>query len=157
MRTKIFSTDKHDFTTFIVRVALAFVILPHGLQKLLGAFGGYGFEGTMGYFTQTVGVPWILGFIVIIVESFGMLFLAVGFLTRPIALMLAVIMFGAASMHIENGFFMNWFNNQAAEGVEFFILAEALALTTVIKGAGMYSVDVAFQGNPRANTFAQNG
>ncbi|HEY0742340.1 MAG TPA: DoxX family protein [Chryseosolibacter sp.] len=157
MRTKIFATDTNDFTTLILRVTLAVVIFPHGLQKLLGAFGGYGFEGTMSYFTDTVGLPWILGFIVIIIESFGMLLLAVGLFTRPISLILAVIMLGAASMHLQNGFFMNWFNNQPAEGVEFFILTIALSLNGLIKGAGKYSVDATFlRRNNAPNTFAPN-
>lgn len=152
MRTRIFATDLNDFTTFILRLTLALVILPHGLQKLLGVFGGYGFEGTMGYFTEAVGLPWVLGFIVIIIESLGMIFLAVGFLTRPISLMLIFIMAGAASMHIQNGFFMNWFNNQPGEGVEFFILAVALSVNTISKGAGMFSVDAALHRYKKPST-----
>lgn len=141
MKTKIFATDPADTTSFVLRSVLALVILPHGLQKLIGAFGGYGFDGTMNYFTETVGAPWFLGFLVIIIESVGMLLLVIGFFTRAIAALLCVIMVGAALMHVQNGFFMNWFNNQAGEGVEFFIITIALAMNCITKGAGKFSVD----------------
>ena len=47
----------------IARLTLAVVFFPHGAQKVLGWFGGYGFEGTMGFFTLshstgTVTRPW---------------------------------------------------------------------------------------------------
>ena len=35
----------------ILRLTLALVFFPHGAQKVLGWFGGYGFTGTMGFFT----------------------------------------------------------------------------------------------------------
>ena len=34
---------QNDWTGFILRLTLAIVLLPHGAQKLLGMFGGYGF------------------------------------------------------------------------------------------------------------------
>ncbi len=138
---KIFATNSNDTATFIIRVTLALVILPHGLQKLFGAFGGFGFDNTMTYFTETVGIPWVLGVLVILIESVGMMLLLAGFLTRPIALALIAIMIGAALQHIQNGFFMNWFNNQSGEGVEFFLIAIALSINSVMKGAGKLSVD----------------
>lgn len=140
MLQTILKTDR-DITTFILRVILAAVVLPHGLQKLIGVFGGYGFDGTMDYFTGTVGLPWTLGLIVILIESIGMVLLAVGFLTRPIVLLLIIVMIGAASMHFQNGFFMNWFNNQPGEGVEFFIVVCALSLNMAIRGGGRFSLD----------------
>ncbi|HNE20774.1 MAG TPA: DoxX family membrane protein, partial [Turneriella sp.] len=60
-----------EWTGLVLRLALAAMILPHGAQKLLGWFGGYGFKGTMGYFTGTAGLPAILAFLVIIGEFFG--------------------------------------------------------------------------------------
>lgn len=140
MFKKIFET-RNDITSLILRVVLAFVILPHGLQKLTGAFGGYGFEGTMNYFTEMAGIPWVLGAIVILIESFGMMLLAIGLFTRAVTAILAVIMIGAASMHLHNGFFMNWFNNQTGEGVEFFILVVAICINGIIRGAGKFSLD----------------
>src|SRR5687767_2355202 len=140
MKSNILKTDTDNISYFIIRVALAIVILPHGLQKLLGSFGGFGFDASMNYFTGTVGMPWILGFLVIIGESVGMLLLAAGIFTRLVSASLIIIMLGAASVNMENGFFMNWFGNQAGEGIEFFILAIAMALQVTIQGAGKWSI-----------------
>lgn len=52
----------------LVRLMLGVVLLPHGAQKLLGWFGGYGFEGTMGYLTGTAGLPYIMALLVILIE-----------------------------------------------------------------------------------------
>ena len=141
MKDLILKTDTGNISYFIVRVTLGVVILAHGLQKLLGAFGGFGFDASMSYFTQTVGVPWILGFLVIIGESVGMVLLIAGVFARLVAGSLVVIMFGAAAMNASNGFFMNWFGKQPGEGIEFFILAIGMALVIAVKGAGKWSVD----------------
>lgn len=126
----------------VLRAILAFAVFPHGAQKLLGWFGGYGFGGTMGYFTDTMGIPTVLAFGVIVLEFFGPLFLLAGIATRGVALGLAVVLSSAVLMvHIDNGFFMNWFGNQAGEGIEYFILAVGIAAALVVSGAGRWSVD----------------
>lgn len=128
-----------------LRVALGIMMFPHGAQKLLGWFGGYGFTGSMGYFTGSVGTPWVVGLLVILGEFFGSLLLLAGFGTRFAAASLAVIMLGAAWQLRGNGFFMNWFGNQKGEGVEFFILAVGIATALVVTGAGKWSVDSLFK------------
>ena len=142
MKTDLLTTtDTANTSSLFVRTVVALVILPHGLQKLVGSFGGYGFNGTMDYFTNDVGMPWIFGFLVILLETFGMVLLLAGLLSRLVAGSLIVVMIGAAYQHRQNGFFMNWFGNQAGEGVEFFILAVSLSLLIVVQGAGKWSVD----------------
>jgi len=133
---------KNDFNLLLTRVALAVVIFPHGAQKLLGWFGGFGFSGTMDYFTGTLGIPWFLGFLAVIAEFFGSLALLVGLLSRIAALGIGVVMVVAAlTVHLPNGFFMNWFGNQAGEGFEYFVLAGVIALSTVLGGGGAFSLD----------------
>lgn len=135
-------TGAFDLLTLVLRLALGAVILPHGAQKLLGWFGGYGYRGTMGYFTGTMRIPYPLGVLAILAESFGALALIVGFLTRPAALGITVVMVVAAlTSHRRHGFFMNWFGNQAGEGIEFFILAVGIALVLVLAGGGALSLD----------------
>lgn len=125
-----------------LRLGLAAVIWPHGAQKLLGWFGGYGFEGTMGFLTKS-GIPAPVAFLVIVGEFFAPLLLVSGFLTRFAAASVAVIMAGAAFLvHMPNGFFVNWTGAQAGEGIEFHLLAIALALGLVIGGAGSGSIDL---------------
>ena len=134
-----------SFAPLFLRVALGVMMFPHGAQKLLGWFGGYGFTGTMGYFTGTVGTPWMVGLLVILGEFFGSLMLIAGFGTRFAAASLAVIMLGAAWQLRGNGFFMNWFGSQKGEGVELFILAVGMALALVVAGSGKWSVDSLLQ------------
>jgi putative oxidoreductase len=132
-----------DVVPLILRLTLAAVMFPHGAQKVLGWFGGYGFRGTMAYFTKS-GFPPALAFLAITAEFLGPFGLALGLLTRVAALGIATVMLGALLVHRRYGFFMNWFGAQQGEGVEYHILALSLALALVIGGAGTWSLDALF-------------
>ncbi len=137
----LFSTSG-DIIPLILRVTAFVVIFPHGAQKLLGWFGGYGFKGTYGFFTGQMKFPRILAVLIILGESIGPVLILVGFLTKFAALSIGIIMLGAAVLaHRQNGFFINWNGNQKGEGFEFHILAIGLFLALVVGGAGEYSVD----------------
>ena len=126
----------------ILRLGLALVLFPHGAQKLLGWFGGYGWSGTMGFLTGKIGLPTPLAALVILIESIGPLFLLLGLLTRPVALGVIAIMIGAiATVHAPNGFFMNWSGAQAGEGFEYHLLVIAMALVLLVNGGGSLSAD----------------
>lgn len=140
---KTLATDK-SYTEFFLRVALGAMILPHGLQKTFGAFGGYGYTGTMQFFTETMGIPAPLAFLAIAAEFAGGLALILGLGTRWAAILVGTVMAVAAlTSHVQNGFFMNWFGNQKGEGWEFHLLAIAIALALVVRGGGAYSTDLA--------------
>ena len=127
---------------FIVRVTLAIVIFAHGAQKLLGWFGGQGFTGTIGFFTTSMGLPWLIAFLVIVGESIGSLSLLAGFLTRFVAASYILIMLGAVAMvHWPNGFFMNWFGQQQGEGFEYHLLVMGMSVALLVEGGGAWSVD----------------
>src|SRR5438309_8636379 len=105
----LLSTNPNNWTALIARLTLGFVIFPHGAQKLFGWFGGYGFNGTMGFLTGGAHLPWILALLVILIECIGSLFLIFGFLTRLAALgMFANFVGILCTSHLKNGFFMNW-------------------------------------------------
>ncbi len=143
MLRAIFRTDSNDASALVARLALGIVILPHGLQKLLGMFGGAGFTATVDYFVGS-GLPAFLAVLIIIGEAFGALGLILGFLSRLAALGITIIMLGAIlTVHVKFGFFMNWTGTQAGEGFEFHILAIGLALVVLIRGGGLWSVDAA--------------
>jgi putative oxidoreductase len=126
----------------IARLTLAVIFFAHGSQKLLGWFGGGGFEATMNNFTQAQGLPWIVAFLLIITEFFGSLFLLVGFATRIWALGIGAIMIGAIVMvHWPYGFFMDWGGTMAGEGFEFHLLALGLVGVLLAAGGGMGSID----------------
>lgn len=139
---KRLAASEAKFAPFITRVVLGAVILPHGLQKTLGLFGGYGFSGTMGFFTGTMGTPWIVALLVVMGESLGALGLLLGFMTRFCAASLVAIMLGAVSMvHWQNGFFMNWYGTQKGEGFEYHLLVIGMALALVVSGSGAFAID----------------
>ncbi len=141
MLNKFFAT-RNDVSLTLLRLALALVILPHGAQKVLGWFGGFGFSGTMHFFTETMGIPYVLGLMAVLAESLGAIGLLAGFLTRLCAFGVGTTMLvGALMVHVQNGFFMNWFGKQAGEGFEYHILAVGMALTLMIAGGGRWSVD----------------
>ncbi len=142
----IFQTED-SWALLIIRLALGVVFFVHGAQKMLGWFGGYGFSGTMGFFTQQLHIPAALAFLVIIAEFPGCLALIIGLLSRVVAFGLACDMLGAILMvHLPNGFFMNWSGKQAGEGIEYFLLVIAMCIALVIAGSGKWSVDSAIAG-----------
>ncbi len=142
MIKRVLGTNNSSWVPTLLRLGLGIVMLPHGAQKLLGWFGGYGFSGTMQFFTATMHIPAPLAFIAIMTEFFGALALIFGALTRLAALGIAILMVVAvATSHLSNGFFMNWFGNQKGEGFEYHILAVTLAVAIVIAGAGRISID----------------
>jgi len=126
----------------ILRLTLALVFFPHGAQKVLGWFGGYGFAGTLGFFTGQLGIPAPLAVLAIVTEFLAPLALVLGLGTRVAAFGLAVVMAVAAlTVHLPNGFFANWSGKQAGEGIEFHLLAIGAALALVVVGAGRASLD----------------
>jgi len=142
---KIFQTNESNAST-IIRIVLGLILFPHGAQKMLGWFGGYGFNGTMGFLTGTAGLPWIMAFLVIAIEFFGAIALIVGFATRIVAVGIISLFTGIiATSHFQNGFFMNWYGNLKGEGYEFHLLIIGMAIALLVSGAGKWSVDYALQ------------
>ena len=140
MFARIIRTED-DWGAFVARLALALVIFPHGAQKALGWFGGFGPAGTIG-FMGTLGVPAALAWVAIAAEFLGSLALVIGLLGRVAAFGIMVNMIVATlTVHLPNGFFMNWTGQQRGEGFEFFLLAIGLALVVIIKGSGVLSAD----------------
>lgn len=141
MFRKLIATS-NDFTYTIARLVLGVVFFAHGAQKMLGWFGGYGFTGTMGFFTQMLHIPAPLAFLAICAEFFGGLGLIIGLLSRVAAFGIAINMLVAVlTVHIHYGFFVNWYGQQKGEGFEYHLLAITLALVVMIKGAGALSID----------------
>ena len=141
MIRKLIATD-NDAATTILRLVLGVVFFAHGAQKMLGWFGGYGFSGTMGFFTGMMHIPAPLAFLAIAAEFFGGLGLIFGLLTRIAAFGIFCNMVVAVAMvHHNFGLFMNWTGAQKGEGYEFNLLALAMATFLMIRGAGAASVD----------------
>jgi putative oxidoreductase len=141
MFRKLTATSDDPVMT-ILRLVLGVVFFFHGSQKVLGWFGGYGFSGTMNFFTHNMGIPAVFAFLAIAAEFLGSLGLILGLLARVAASGIIVNMVMAILMvHRANGIFMNWAGNQKGEGYEYHLLAIAIGLAVVIRGAGAFSVD----------------
>ncbi|WP_225585129.1 DoxX family protein [Flavobacterium sp. MDT1-60] len=92
-----------------------------------------------------MGLPWIMGFLVIILETVGAIALIIGLATRVFAFFYIILPLGMIfTTHLKNGFFMNWFGTLKGEGYEYFILWIGIALALLILGGGKYAIDKMF-------------
>lgn len=141
MFRKLIQTDADPVAT-LLRLTLGLVIFPHGAQKALGLFGGYGFTGTMGFFTGQMHIPALFAFLAIAAEAAGSLGLISGTLTRVAAFgVFCNMLVATVLVHWKVGFFMNWYGSQQGEGYEYHLLAMGLAVAVMIRGGGAASVD----------------
>ncbi|WP_122501178.1 DoxX family protein [Pseudomonas viridiflava] len=130
-------TTRAGYGLTILRVIVGIAFIAHGSQKLFGAFGGYGLEGTAQYMESLGLTP---GYLMALLsggaEFFGGLGLLVGLLARPAAALVTVLLLVAIfTVHIGNGFFM------ANNGFEYALALLGGALAVVIEGAGKLSLD----------------
>jgi putative oxidoreductase len=140
---QLMATTNDTIITF-VRLVLGIVFFAHGAQKVLGWWGGFGYSGTMNAFTNMMHIPAPLAFLAIMAEFLGGLGLLVGLLARVAAFGIGVNMLVAVLMiHRHVGFFMNWYGGQQGEGWEYHLLAVAMAVVILVRGAGAYSIDAA--------------
>src|SRR6266404_6934355 len=141
MFRRLYATDDSTATS-ILRLVLGVVFFVHGAQKLLGWFGGFGFAGTMGYFTGVMHIPAVFAFLAIAAEFFGGLGLIFGLLTRVASFgVFCNMIVAVALVHGQFGFFMNWTGAQKGEGYEYHLLLLGASAFLMIRGAGAASVD----------------
>jgi len=135
------------WTITILRLVMGVIFFAHGAQKAIGWFGGYGFSGTMGWFTQQMHIPAVFAFLAICAEFLGGIGLILGALGRVAAFGVACNMVVAVLMvHLPNGFFMNWTGQQKGEGFEYHLLALSIAAVLIARGSGAFSLDHAVGG-----------
>ena len=126
----------HEFAEPLLRIALGLILIPHGMQKLFGAFGGAGFTGNAALFDRLGYHPGIFwGTLVACTEFFGGILLALGLFTRFAAAAIVIFMLNAIYMTSKAGFF--WTNR----GSEYSILILFAALVFLIRGGGAWSLD----------------
>src|SRR5579862_6526325 len=131
-----------DWVVVIARIVLGIIFFGHGAQKMLGWYGGPGLSSSMRTFTEHLRLPPVLAFLVIAGEFFSGVGLIVGLFSRIAALVIVLTMVGAiATVHFRFGLFLNWFGTQKGHGIEYHLLAIALALVVLVKGAGALSLD----------------
>jgi len=131
-----------SWSHLVVRLALGIVFFAHGAQKTFGWFGGRGLAATISGFRQ-MNIPPAAATLAALVECFGGLAMIVGFLARPAAFGLIVVMLAAiAKVHVRHGFFLNFaLTPGKGHGYEYNLALIAMALSLLIGGAGVLSID----------------
>jgi len=123
-----------DIVWLLLRLAAGLIVVPHGMQKLFGMFGGGGLTGTAAFFDKIGYSPGnIWAPVVGSVEFFGGLLVAIGLFTRPAAALLAIQFIFVSHFHLARGFF--------APGIEFPLLWLTVFVFFMIRGGGAMSVD----------------
>jgi putative oxidoreductase len=134
--TRLLNTSE-SFAPLALRVPAGIIFMAHGAQKLFGAFGGHGLEGT-GQWMASIGLEpgYLMALMAGSAEFFGGMAILIGLLVRPAAAALAFAMLVAIfAVHIGNGLFMS--NN----GYEFALSLLAIAVSLLISGGGNLSLD----------------
>ena len=141
MLWNLFSTDP-DWTLTAIRVILGVVFFAHGAQKMLGWFGGAGLKETLRTMHEFLHLPVPLAFLAVMSEFLGGVGLIVGLLSRVAAIGVCVTMLSAIVMvHGRHGLFMDWFGDRKGHGIEYHLLAIALAIAIAVRGSGAASLD----------------
>jgi putative oxidoreductase len=125
-----------EFAEPILRIVLGAVLIPHGMQKLFGAFGGMGFSGNAALFDRIgfhPGMFW--GTLVGCTEFVGGILLVLGLFTRFAAAAVFIFMIVAVKFTSAKGFF--WVKG----GSEYALLIGFCALFFLIRGGGAWSID----------------
>lgn len=141
LRTRLLETA-NDFTLPVARWVLAAIFFGHGTQKAFGWFGGMGFDRSLEFFQETMGIPAALTVFVMFTELAAATGLVLGLLTRIAAFgLLSIMIVAPFANHLYPRFFMNWSGTRGGEGYEYHLLAIALLLILVVRGSGAWSVD----------------
>jgi putative oxidoreductase len=141
MLVHILATDS-DWVPTLARIVLGIIFFAHGTRKVFGWFGGSGLQKTLHHLTASLGLPTIIAVAAVASEFGGGVALILGFLVRISALSIVAAMLAAIFMvHGRFGLFMNWFGDRKGHGIEYHLLAIALAIVIIAQGAGAFSLD----------------
>jgi len=121
----------------VLRVVLGLLMAAHGTQKLFGWFGGYGLDGTAGFFEALGFRPGRVFVVAASASELGAGVLVALGLFGPVgpALMLSVMIVAAISVHWQHGLFA------ASNGIEMPLLYATGAAALALTGPGGYSAD----------------
>lgn len=120
-----------DLAALTLRIALGIMFLAHGFTKLFV----FTPAGTAQYF-ESLGFPGFVGYLTILFEIGGGVFLLLGILTRLIAIFAVIQMIVISFIHSSNG----WSFTNTGGGWEYPAFMALTALSLVLLGNGRFSV-----------------
>ena len=126
-----------------IRLALGAVMFAHGAQKVLGSFGGSGFNEFISGNTpfSFMRPTWVWLAAAALSELVGGLLLIFGFLTRVGAFFIACTMLTAiVGVHWSGGFFAS------NRGYEYPLALLGMAIALMVSGGGQASIDKGLSG-----------
>ena len=134
-------SNVNDLALLVLRLALGAVMWAHGAQKLLGLFGGHGPQEFV-RLAGTLGFPASVAWLVIAVEFFGGIALALGVLSRLAALgFLAEMVVGIVKLQWARGFFVSADPVSGhGDGYEYALVLAVVAFVLLVTGPGSYSL-----------------
>ena len=128
----------------MLRLALGAVFIAHGGQKLFGLWGGAGLSGTAAGLGQLGLHPaYPIALATGIIEFVGGILLVLGAFTLVAAAALTLVMLGAIwTVHLANGFFLNWtLAAGRGHGVEYNLVLIGGLVCLALTGPGALSID----------------
>jgi putative oxidoreductase len=130
------TTPAHAFALLLLRLTAGGFLLPHGLGKLFGWFGGPGLDGFAAELAQ-FGFPSIapLPLLLALVQTLVGVLLVAGAFTRLAAAIGAVFLAATIQVAFPAGWF--WMHR----GMEFPVLWTSTLVVIALLGAGAWSVD----------------
>ena len=126
------------YATVPLRLALGSIMFVHGAQKVLGVWGGRGFNAWISGVAplEILRPSWFWLGAAAFSEFVGGLLILAGLLTRVAAFFIACVMVVAiAGVHWRHGFFLS------NGGYEYAFALLAIAISLMISGGGNLSVD----------------
>ena len=138
-----------DIGLAVLRLAIAWVFVAHGMHKLFsfwsgGGVGPGGLTATAEHLTALgFPSPAILAIVAGVTQLAGGALVGVGLLTRFAAsALLGYVLLGVVTEHLRWGFFLNWVNDPTrGHGMEYAIVLMSALLLFVLAGGGDFSID----------------
>ena len=130
---------------FLLRVVVGFILLMHGLGKLIGPpFPGPGMQGFIGYLGSIhYPLPTLLGYVGMLIETLGGLAFLFGVGLTPVGLVTAVYLFIAlVTVHLTNGFDVFHYGDPMKRGYEYTLLLLIACLTLAFTGPGILALQL---------------
>lgn len=126
-----------DSALLLLRGAVGFIFILHGLMKVFGVFGGPGIEG-FSAMLQSLGFGFapLWAWVAALAELIGGACLILGLFVRISAALIGIVMIVAiAAVHWPHGFFL------ANNGFEYPFLILCVCISLILAGGGRLSLN----------------